>query len=502
MCEHPQLFTNPTAYRLIEYATELHCCGVCYFHKDICTLSVGLRRQIFYSCKQFQSLVRDKNGCLADSPVAILSVADSCYIVVGGNRINYFSVIPCNHCSLCADEKRQQLEKRAMFEASDNPYMYFFTLTYDNEHLPSIGLNQEHMQLFMKRFRRNIERASSTGIEIEYYSHESSNVHGKRHLYKNKRKEKKLIKLKHNYYFRSFYVGEYGTDPNFTLRAHYHGVFFFKEEIEFTDLISLRDIFVFSWSYGRLFDFQKVDKPFAAAKYITKYLTKLDKNIVPSGHNPTFYQGPTKDGGLGAYKFFENTERIESILNSTNGSVYLRIGDQVSRVGIPKFLIDKLFPSVSRVCPNATKYYLIHCICLRLLQELNQTTEYCPFDRFLPFDDDVTLTYRYLSDVPFKRKSLMEKIALFEEYARTRNADWLLMILEDTENKLRKCPDFNGYLSLVNSKSSFMNALALPDLTPEERYRSKFNKMLNNVIYVEKKLFCEKNNLLLHSEVV
>lgn len=498
MCEKPYLFVNPTSYALIVFADRIFVDDRCFSSKDISNLGVGACRSLFYTHNSFTKLEKDNHNRWCGNWIDVNRVVESSYFCAFGLKFSYFTLIPCGKCDLCLDSNRQELEKRAMFEAASNPYMYFFTLTYDNDHLPSDGLRIKDMQDFFKRFRINIERASKDGIKINYFTarHDKS-------IYKNKSNYQRVIKLKKNYFFRSFYVGEYGSDETKTRRAHYHGVLFFKEPVSDSDLLNLIDIFVYSWPNARIFDFQSCDKPFACAKYITKYLTKLSKQNVPLGKNPTFWQGPTKDGGLGAYKLFENQSLLDAILNSTNGCVFLSIGSSVCRVGIPRFIIDKLFPTLSRVSPNALSYYLIHTKVHNLLTKRYNKSELVPWEDNVTFHDDLLEQYSFLYKSPMFIRSKMKRTMKFLDvlFSNMDNSE-LQSILLYTGDKLFNCPDFNSWLSLVTNRISYFSQMKYPDLSPDERYRSKFNKMLNNVIYVEKNLLSEKNDLLLHSEVV
>lgn len=498
MCQRPYLFVNPTSYALLKFSERICIGSKCFTSKDIANFGAGACHNLFYTNPAFTRLVKDNNNRWLGDCIDVNRVVESSFFFAFGLRFNYFTLIPCGKCDLCLDSKRKELEKRAMFEAASNPYMYFFTLTYDDKSLPSDGLCIKDMQDFFKRLRINIERASIDGITIDYYT----NRKGKS-LYKNRSKYTRNIKLKKNYFFRSFYVGEYGSDETKSRRAHYHGVLFFKEPIPDKDLLNIIDIFVHSWPNGRVFDFQSCKKPFACARYITKYLTKLSKQNVPFGKNPTFWQGPTRHGGLGAYKLLENTSLVDAILNSTNGCVFLSIGSSVCRVGIPKFIIDKLFPTLSRVSPNALSYYLIHTKVHNLLTKRYNKSELFPWEDNVTFHDDLLEQYSFLYKSPMFIRAKMKRTMKFLDvlFSNMDNSE-LQSILLYTGEKLFSCPDFDGWLSLVINRVSYFTQMQYPDFSPEERYRSKFNKMLNNVIYVEKNLLSEKNDLLLHSEVV
>lgn len=70
--------------------------------------------------------------------------------------------VPCHHCPSCIVTQQMYILQRFQMESLDN-YIYFGTLTYDNEHLPSIDVNGysidfvyfKHFTDMIKRIRRN-----------------------------------------------------------------------------------------------------------------------------------------------------------------------------------------------------------------------------------------------------------------------------------------------------------------------------------------------------------
>lgn len=71
--------------------------------------------------------------------------------------------IPCGVCSECIALKQMYLVQRVQME-SENCFLFFSTLTYDNEHLPHYICDNgysipfadiEHLQLLFKRLRND-----------------------------------------------------------------------------------------------------------------------------------------------------------------------------------------------------------------------------------------------------------------------------------------------------------------------------------------------------------
>lgn len=75
--------------------------------------------------------------------------------------------VPCGKCAECRSTYIQSLYQRAYVESLSS-YVYFVTLTYDNEHLPSVYLpsgrlvyyaDYSHITSMFDRFRKNFKRA-------------------------------------------------------------------------------------------------------------------------------------------------------------------------------------------------------------------------------------------------------------------------------------------------------------------------------------------------------
>lgn len=77
-----------------------------------------------------------------------------------------FIVVPCGKCVECRDKYLNSIYQRAYVESLSS-YVYFITLTYDNEHIPCITLpngkvvyyaDYRHIQALFDRFRKNFDR--------------------------------------------------------------------------------------------------------------------------------------------------------------------------------------------------------------------------------------------------------------------------------------------------------------------------------------------------------
>lgn len=155
--------------------------------------------------------------------------------------------VPCGKCPTCKARKRQEWTFRLSEEMKTADYTAFATLTYSEKNLPTTEhndisdiptLNYRDVQLFLKRFRKKLDKLD--------------------------------IKL------RYFICGEYGSN---TLRPHYHAIFYFRSEIPNNVLNHvglLPSLFRSSWNLGDILDFQQC-KSNGSSSYCNKYLNKYYK---------------------------------------------------------------------------------------------------------------------------------------------------------------------------------------------------------------------------------
>lgn len=242
-----------------------------------------------------------------------------------GHTIPLFFNCPCGKCEECLYSKYTELTSRLQFECLSHPIHcrpIFFTLTYDKKHLPPRGVSREDISDFVNK--------------IHIYC-------GRNGLNTN---------------FRHFIVSEYGSDPRYTRRAHYHGIIF---GLDLTKPFAYRlfnDAFHRSWkrcSYRRA-QWEFARSTHGICRYVTKYVTKglIDGNV-PLGKNPNFISYPMKSGGLGSLAL-RNPDILNKILTSTTGSITVNSIDYINgvplptteKIRIPRFLIDKLFPPYCR----------------------------------------------------------------------------------------------------------------------------------------------------------
>ncbi|UPW41728.1 replication initiator protein [Peromfec virus RodF8_9] len=240
-----------------------------------------------------------------------------------------FFACPCGKCADCAASRYGELSARLQFEVLSYPVdcrVIFFTLTYRDACLPRDGVCRDDVTDFINRLHINCDRAGlPTG-------------------------------------WRTFIVSEYGTDPRYTHRPHYHGLIFGLDLSIFGHIKLFNKMIWKSWNRGKI-EWEFARSSHGVSKYCTKYVIKgLNNEFVPKGKNKNFVSMPSKSGGLGVHAL-KNPEILDKILNSTDGTITVKTHEYnndgftfgTSRIRIPRFIIDKLFPCFSRYIPANIK---------------------------------------------------------------------------------------------------------------------------------------------------
>lgn len=158
--------------------------------------------------------------------------------------------VPCGKCAACQMNARQQWVQRLVYEFKAAKTAAFVTLTYDDEHLyinengvPSV--NKRDVQLFMKRLRKEF----GSGL-------------------------------------RFFLMSEYGDDPRYTQRPHYHMLLFNYPPMDFLRLaVKINEIWKKTDKY---FNLNKVVEPINGNRigYVAGY--GITRKMGPYGSDPNF----------------------------------------------------------------------------------------------------------------------------------------------------------------------------------------------------------------------
>ena len=202
-----------------------------------------------------------------------------------------YMFVPCGHCDSCRRKYQLAWRERLEAESRNSVSVLFFTLTYDNEHVPIATLSSDGK--FLSVNRKSIDNIYFDEFDFDVDINQFPQLcinHNSNEYVKNsfpvvcrediqlfiKRLRRRLEYDSHSLLsdlsdddktFRYFVCAEYG--PN-TFRPHYHGLLFFKSK-RTSKAVAERYIYE-SWQLcdRRNLDCQEVFS--CASSYVSKYV--------------------------------------------------------------------------------------------------------------------------------------------------------------------------------------------------------------------------------------
>ena len=296
-CEHPVIIINPQLPTLLSKYGWYHVHGNKYLAPKRKTILFDFDRKPFHP---------KRNNVTIDT-------LDEYYVEDDETKERYpmYLAVPCNHCDVCKGAKINAFVHRCKLESQMYDSLpWFCTLTYDNENVPADGVSVREMQLFMKRFRINLQRGGF------------------------------------NYKPRYVIVGEYGKN---THRPHYHALFWNINSKSDLEYLKVADILKESWNKGfiqhRLVNLSD-DKGFY---YTAKYLKK--DCVVPDGCNPCFLLSSRGHGGIGSGFIDKCATELRRTLN-TNFQFLNKWSGKVENLCMCSYVLNRIFPSFCRSVPK------------------------------------------------------------------------------------------------------------------------------------------------------
>ena len=207
-------------------------------------------------------------------------------------NIKSVKMIPCKRCMGCRLDYAKDWANRLVVESMSYDNNYFFTLTYDDEHIPkkintetyevSYTLKKEDLQLFWKRLRVEWERkCNHKGI-------------------------------------RFFACGEYGDE---TMRPHYHAIVFnlpFLDDLKYYKTSELGDIYMTSEKLDKIWSKGNVivgGLSWNSCSYVARYIQKKQygpearKYYEDNGLLPEFVEMSNRPG-IGRKYYEEHKDEI------------------------------------------------------------------------------------------------------------------------------------------------------------------------------------------------
>lgn len=170
-------------------------------------------------------------------PLHIVNRSDKLY-----RNISYpFSLyVPCGKCVECFKQKTNEWQLRIEYEAKEtyahNGTILFDTLTYDDDHLPTIKSIARKEHIILPPFE-------DFDISCFYYKDFKKFIDRLRTRLRNSELD---LTDKLSYYLCS----EYGEDERYTHRPHYHILFFIKKQFSNEQLKQFSHLVNECWYYG------------------------------------------------------------------------------------------------------------------------------------------------------------------------------------------------------------------------------------------------------------
>lgn len=526
MCLNPKLTYHP--YHIINTGVA----------KDIYLLGVKVTKQEFYEhdLEWILSQMRDSSGRI--EPIEFRKACDSTFAVNSlGEKLPLLLLLNCNRCIECSRQYRSDIVSRCLIEAAHSAHVFFYTLTYDDDHVPTEGLVKSHVSSAFKLFREQFSRYCLNGKRLD---------------------------------FTQIYVGEYGSDHRYSMRPHYHGLIFIKDHLTDSQLVSFFDFFkpksnpnkiskvqdgvrsviecsdfyneeIHSdlqhwWPHGVLFDLEAPKKNVVAlSKYVSKYITKQfvklnnlqieafetikyptksiisDRDINPycvkpngdicrfqhdgksplEGHrNPTFVQMPKRVGLACRYL----DEYADFIKKSNSPTMQLCIEGAVYRFAIPRIYIRKLFPTASQLCPNITFYYkLFTSLIYKLSSLVDRLVSLSESDMFLFRADKVEKIKDFLTPQLEAFSKKISSLSIYSKLAISKKKYFLLEFMKDVadtlsigelyqwifeifNNHIIFAPDSNSFHILTSLKRRYFADLSIPDFSYNQQVEQSLAK--------------------------
>lgn len=266
--------------------------------------------------------------------------------------------VPCGKCAACNNARSHSWVQRLNAECSLHKYVLFFTLTYDNVHLPRLHVldncvyepdyrcASDRPRVSFNIMDLNPSKAdlsylnSQAKVGIPYLNHYDAQCFIKRLRQSLFRHFKKYNYEIEKSFFKFYLIGEYGPK---NYRPHFHGLLFFDSPEQAACIESLLRK---SWSFGFTdTSFVKNSASFYVAQYLncTSHLPKVlqHREIRPFAH---FSKCPS----IGA--LYVDDSSLQEIFEHCSPSMLF--ADLKKRrfehVPLWRLFEDRLFPKCSR----------------------------------------------------------------------------------------------------------------------------------------------------------
>lgn len=259
-------------------------------------------------------------------------------------------VVPCGRCFACRNLKSLDFVNRLTLESNQHLFTYFFTLTYDDRHLPKAYLsknngsalyfynpntkNKFEGQLFLytsamqQHFIEVLPKVGRSNF-VPYASKKDL-----QNFFKRLRKKVEKVCPEAANKIRYFAVSEFGK---LHLRPHFHGVLWFDSFELAGQFISL---FYSCWSFGRSDVQLSRDR---CAEYVSKYINSI--NVYPELYSfanfKPFYLSSRRPA-IGCFRC--DKKALQEQIKRTNFVDIIERPKTLSSVTVSRAFKDRFFP--------------------------------------------------------------------------------------------------------------------------------------------------------------
>lgn len=175
-------------------------------------------------------------------------------------------LVPCGKCEACINHKGLMLTQKCQLEAKSHKYVYFVTLTYSNEFVPTAKITKYYGKAVLVSDDGEILSEAEYDKEFINLLYSKCNHSNKINILQKRDLQlfiKRLRKRIKNEKIRYFACGEYGPVH---FRPHYHILLFFDQQ---QTSESIEQNISEAWRYGRIdVSLSKGDCSAYTAKYV------------------------------------------------------------------------------------------------------------------------------------------------------------------------------------------------------------------------------------------
>lgn len=429
-CASPRYILNPSYVSLLSVFNKYYIFNQLYFYRQsaFSVFDTRLKKRFNQYCR----LVNDDN-------------VNSCFILDEDTGETYPLFIPvkCGHCASCRRGKMDDIVGRMYYESQMYDCApYFFTLTYDNDHLPKEGVNVRDIQLFMKRLRKNLDTVGYTR-KIRY-----------------------------------FIVSEYGPK---TLRPHYHGIIWNYVPDNLPQLLDLRSFMEKAWKNGevrrpRYIDMSQGKRTF---KYSSGYLSK--GSVVPEGFNNVFRLSSRGNGGIGA-PFYDKIRREFNRSLDPKFMYVDKFTGTVKRLSVCQYALNRLLPSYSRSVSSKLRTAVTKfCVSYRLLEDFGLSMELEML--YGTFVNRLKQRFSKYLDLPFRCSTRLVNVSRGTLFSYLDDCQRII------EPFFKKTINFDRAVELdkkrklyLSRMSSYADALNYDRVDYEYKSRNVLNRLTSNCV--------------------